>query len=133
MPREPREPFTNNNGIEITPERQRQIETILMGSDLTIDHRGNSPLLPAEFWAEQAKASGPLNVQLCIVNNHTFVLISTHEIPLKTLGRLRWTRRDGSTGTTPYGHVSSVRHGKRKEDEGQHRFITQFVIEKTQY
>lgn len=122
-----REYIKGNNGIEITPERQQKIDDILQGVDLSIDQRGSATLLPAEFWAEHTQPPQPIYINLSIKDGQVFTLVSTHEIAPQTTGRIRWTRRDGSTGMTTYGTVSHTRHGNRQEDGRYHRFVSRFI------
>ncbi|OBS10665.1 hypothetical protein [Acidihalobacter prosperus] len=122
-----REYIKGNNGVEITPERQRKIDEILQGVDLSIDQRGSAPLLSAEFWPEHAKPPQPLYVNLSVGDGHSFTLVSNHEIPPDTPGRIRWTRRDGSTGLSPRGAITQTRRGNRREDARYHRFVSRFI------
>lgn len=122
----PREYIENNNGIDLTSERQARIDEILKDIELTIDQRGHSTLLAAEFLPDAPRLPERIFVHVNPMQDKTFIIVSTEEIPLHTYGKLHFTRRDGSSETTSFGYIISARSTYRKEDANKPRFISVF-------
>lgn len=125
----PREYIKGNNGVELTSEREHKIDELLNGLELSIDQRGETQLLAAEFWPDRAYLDRPIYINISLGDERSYTIVSSHEIPANTIGHIRWTRRDGSAATTPRGSVSHTRRGYRSDDASYHRFISRFVVE----
>lgn len=124
----PREYIKGNNGVELTSEREQKIDELLNGLELSIDQRGQTQLLAAEFWPDITRPDQPIYINVSL-GDDSYTIVSSHEIPAETFGYIRWTRRDGSAATSPRGSVSHTRRGYRSEDGHYHRFISRFVVE----
>lgn len=122
----PREYIQGNNGVDITSERQDRIDEILKDLDLSVDQRGNSPLLSGEFLPNDPDLPECIYLRVYLTENQKFILISSVEIPQNSYGRIRLTQRDGSSEITPPGYITETRKSYRKEDANNPRFVSVF-------